>query len=276
MIMGTTAMLTINLVALLVVVLLLWRYAVTVRDVSFIDAFWAVGMVLLAWASALLTGFGGLHGILLLVLTTLWGVRLAVHLYRRWRKLGADPRYVRILARAEEDRGWGWDKAALILVFLTQAPLLFIVALPAQTGIWASAADPERMVGIIGWLGVVAAVVGIAFETIADAQLAVFRANPDNYRRVLDTGLWRYTRHPNYFGDALTWWGLWLIAADTRSGAAWLSIIGPVFLTYTLTRWSGQVMLEKGLLKTRPGYPDYIERTSGFLPWPPKNRATKD
>ncbi|KAB2848132.1 MAG: DUF1295 domain-containing protein, partial [Sphingopyxis terrae] len=105
------------------------------------------------------------------------------------------------------------------------------------------------------------------------AQLDAFRKNPANKGKVLDTGLWRYTRHPNYFGDALTWWGIWLIAADIGLWAAVASVIGPVFLTFTLTRWSGKALLEKGLHKTRPGYADYVQRTSGFFPWPPKTRG---
>ena len=112
------------------------------------------------------------------------------------------------------------------------------------------------------------------FETIGDAQLKAFRANPAMKGKVLDTGLWRYTRHPNYFGDACVWWGIWLVAAE---GGQWplnwvalASLIGPVFLTFTLTKWSGKPLLEKGLAKSRPGYADYVARTSGFIPWPPK------
>jgi steroid 5-alpha reductase family enzyme len=119
----------------------------------------------------------------------------------------------------------------------------------------------------------VAGLVGIGFETIGDAQLDRFRKDPANKGKVLDTGLWRYTRHPNYFGDALTWWGLWLIAADIGPWIALASVIGPLFLTFTLTKWSGKALLEKGLHKTRPDYAAYVQRTSGFIPWPPKIRA---
>ena len=124
--------------------------------------------------------------------------------------------------------------------------------------------------GPIAWVGVVLALTGIAFESIGDAQLKAFRSNPANKGKVLDTGLWRYTRHPNYFGDACTWWGIWLVAAETGP-AGWVSVLGPLFLTFTLTRWSGKPMLERGLKKSRPDYAAYVERTSGFVPWPPKN-----
>lgn len=281
------AMLGLNFTALIAVVLILWGIAVRIRDVSFVDAFWAFGMVLLTWGSVWQAGLGGPHGRLLLGLTTLWGLRLAIHLFIRWRVHGEDPRYAKIIARQMATKKWSWAKVALLLVFLTQAPLLFITCLPAQIGIWASAAGwadatslihmagafPPPTISLIGWIGAAAALVGIAFETIGDAQLHRFRKDPANKGKVLDVGLWHYTRHPNYFGDTLTWWGIWLVAADLGWGVALASVIGPVFLTFTLTRWSGKALLEKGLHKTRPDYADYVRRTSGFLPWPPKTRV---
>ncbi|MBN8805842.1 MAG: hypothetical protein BGO58_03035 [Sphingopyxis sp. 65-8] len=266
-------LLAINFAALIAAILILWGIAVAIRDVSFIDAFWAFGMVLLALASAAQVGIEGVHAAAILALTALWGLRLSIHLFVRWRAHGEDPRYTRIMARTMERRGWSWAQTALLTVFLTQAPLLFLTCLPAQIGIWASVADPVPALGVIGWAGVAAALTGIAFESIGDAQLDAFRTNPANKGKVLDTGLWRYTRHPNYFGDALTWWGIWLIAADIGLWAAVASVIGPIFLTFTLTRWSGKALLEKGLHKTRPGYADYVQRTSGFVPWPPKTRG---
>ncbi|HEV7311822.1 DUF1295 domain-containing protein [Sphingopyxis sp.] len=259
-----------NFAGLIGVILILWGISVVIRDVSFIDAFWAFGMVLLAWGTAWQVGVEAPHTKLLLGLTTLWGLRLAIHLTIRWASHGEDPRYKKILAHTMEAKKWGWAKAALLTVFLTQAPLLFITCLPAQIGIWASASDPAAGVGIVGWIGAAAALAGIAFESIGDAQLDRFRKDPANRGKVLDTGLWRYTRHPNYFGDALTWWGIWLVVLDLGWAPALASVIGPVFLTFTLTRWSGKALLEKGLHKTRPQYADYVARTSGFIPWPPK------
>jgi steroid 5-alpha reductase family enzyme len=266
-------MLGFNFAGLIGVILILWAIAVRIRDVSFIDAFWAFGMVLLAWASAWRAGIAAPHGQWLLGLTTLWGLRLAIHLFLRWRTGGEDPRYQKILGGVMKQRGWSWGFSALTMVFLMQAPLLFLTCLPAQIGIRASAADPASAIGLLGWLGIAAALVGIAFETIGDAQLDRFRKNPASKGKVLDTGLWRYTRHPNYFGDTLTWWGIWLLAADIGIWVALASVVGPVFLTFTLTRWSGKALLEKGLHKSRPGYADYVQRTSGFIPWPPKTRA---
>lgn len=263
-------MLGLNFVGLIVVILILWRIAVAIRDVSFIDAFWAFGIVLLASASAVQVDVAGPHGKWLLGLTTLWGLRLAIHLFLRWRASGEDPRYQKILGSVMKQRGWSWSLSALVMVFLMQAPLLFITCLPAQIGLWASTAYTDPALGIIGWIGVAAALTGIAFESIGDAQLGRFRADPANKGKVLDTGLWRYTRHPNYFGDTLTWWGIWLVTADIAPWVALASVIGPVFLTFTLTRWSGKALLERGLRKSRPGYADYVQRTSGFIPWPPK------
>lgn len=260
--------LLINAAALLAVILLLWAYSVRIRDVSFIDAFWAFGMVLLAWAGWMQSDQPGARSHLLLGLTTLWGLRLSLHLWTRWRAHGEDPRYEKIMRARMEKTGWSWSKTSLLAVFLTQAPLLFITCLPAQLGIWAS--DGGRtVIGPLGALGALIALIGIAFETIGDAQLNKFRANPANKGKVLDTGLWRYTRHPNYFGDACTWWGIWLVAAETGL-PGWISIIGPIFLTFTLTKWSGKPLLEYGMRKTRPEYAAYVARTSGFFPWPPK------
>lgn len=261
--------LAVNAAALFAVLMLLWGYSVKIRDVSFIDAFWAFGMVLLAWATWVQSGQPGARSHLLLGLTTLWGLRLSWHLWTRWRAHGEDPRYAKIMGSVMEKKGWSWSKTSLLSVFLTQAPLLFITCLPAQLGIWAS--DGGRtVIGPLGAAGAIIALIGIAFETIGDAQLNAFRADPANKGKVLETGLWRYTRHPNYFGDACTWWGIWLVAAETGL-PGWISIIGPIFLTFTLTRWSGKPLLERGMKKTRPEYAAYVARTSGFFPWPPKN-----
>jgi steroid 5-alpha reductase family enzyme len=265
---GALGVLAINLALLLLVILALWAWSTQIRDVSFIDAFWAFGMVLLAWSSWLQIDGQGRRADVLLALTSIWGLRLSWHLYTRWRAHGEDPRYKKIMGGMMEAKGWSWEKTALLGVFLTQAPLLFITCLPAQLGIWASEGG-RTIMGPVAWVGVIVAITGILFETIGDAQLKAFRDNPVNKGKVLDTGLWRYTRHPNYFGDACTWWGIWLIAAETGP-LGWASVIGPIFLTFTLTKWSGKPLLERGLKKSRPEYAAYVARTSGFFPWPPR------
>ena len=153
-------------------------------------------------------------------------------------------------------------------MFGPQAVLLFVTCLPAQLGVLASGEPaplgPLAMAGAALWL------LGMVFETVGDAQLARFRADPASKGKVLDTGLWRYTRHPNYFGDTCVWWGIWLASAECGWGVALAGLAGPLFVTFTLTRWSGKPLLEKGLAKTRPGYAEYVARTSGFVPWWPK------
>lgn len=243
----------------------LWLYCLRIKDVSVIDSFWSFGMVMLGATSFAMIGDEGPRSIALFALTAIWGLRLSFHLFTRWRAHGVDPRYAAMLGSLMDKRGMSFARASFVHVFLVQYALLFIVCLPAQLG---------QMPGLssdlssINWLGVALAITGIGFETIADAQLTQFRNNPANKGQVLNTGLWRYTRHPNYFGDACTWWGLWLIALGAPLGL--FTVLGPVLITYLLTRVSGVPILEHRLKKYRPGYEDYLRRTSSFFPWPPK------
>jgi len=258
--------LLVNAAILIVAILILWAVSVRIRDVSFIDSFWAFGMVMLALSTYLQVEEGAFpRKNLILFLTTVWGLRLSLHLFLRWRKDGEDPRYKRILGNAMEKKGWSFARASLVMVFAMQAPLLFIVCLPAQLG--QIPAEPYNT-GWLAFAGKVLALIGIGFETIGDWQLARFRADPNNKGKVLDTGLWRYTRHPNYFGDTCVWWGIWLIAAETTLGR--YAIVGPILITFLLTRLSGVPLLEYSLKKNRPGYADYIRRTSSFFPLPPR------
>lgn len=255
-----------NLALIVVVMLALWVIALKLKDVSFIDGVWGLGMVLLAGATFLQTDGDPLRKGLLTGLCAVWGIRLGVHLLKRWRAHGPDRRYQALL-KSRANKGQGFAPASLMFVFLPQAVLLWLTCLPVQLG--QVAATPA--VGWIGWTGAALALFGIVFETMADAQLSAFKRDPDSKGKVLDTGLWRYTRHPNYFGDACVWWGLWLVAAETLPGL--FAILGPIFLTFTLTKWSGAPTTEGGMHKSRPGYADYVKRTSGFFPLPPKKTA---
>ncbi len=257
--------LIINFVVLAGLMTMLWLYCVRIRDVSVIDSFWALGIVIMAATSFVQSEGVTQRKLVLFTLCALWGLRLFIHLFRRWRAHGVDPRYARILGGLMEKKQWSFAKASFLQVFALQAVLLFVVCLPVQLG--QMDADPASL-GVLGWVGIAIAIIGISFEAIGDAQLDAHRKNPAMKGKVLDTGLWRYTRHPNYFGDAATWWGLYLIAAETSSGR-W-AVFGPILLAWLLTRLSGVPMLERGLAKTRPGYAEYIARTSSFFPWPPK------
>ena len=260
----TAVLLGVNLALITGVMTGLWLLAVRLKDVSFIDAVWPLAMLFLALATWPRTDGDPTRGMLLLWLCAVWALRLAAHLFIRWRAHGADGRYVDLVERMEKEKGWSFNKTALLFVFLPQGALAWLTSLPVQLG--QVAYDPS--VGWIAWTGAALAVVGIAFESIGDAQLTGFRRDPANKGKVLDTGLWKYTRHPNYFGDACVWWGLYLIAAETAPGV-W-AILGPAFLTFTLTKWSGIGITEKAIHKSRPGYADYVRRTSAFVPWPPK------
>jgi steroid 5-alpha reductase family enzyme len=257
--------LAINIAMVTVVFLSLWALCLRWRDVTVVDAYWGLGMGILALSTFLQMAEPTPRRWLLLGLCLLWSLRLGGYLLWRWRDHGPDRRYVRMMEKAQQQRGWGFAKASLLLVFVTQAPMQFIVALPVQLG--QIAAEPLAL-GTLAYLGAALAIFGIIFESVGDYQLTRFRKNPANEGQVLSTGLWSWTRHPNYFGDACVWWGLFLIAAE--SSLAWWAIVGPLLLTWTLMKWSGAPTLEYRMRKTKPGYQDYIARTSGFFPLPPK------
>jgi steroid 5-alpha reductase family enzyme len=261
--MAVAALLTVNAVVTALCFVALWLVSLRLKDVSFIDAWWALGLVVIAWVSFMNATPGAPHAILLTALCTIWGLRLGLYLLWRWRAQGPDRRYVKIIGRSQA-QGWSFAAASLIFVFALQAPLQFIVSLPVQLGQLSANAE----LAALAWIGAALSLAGIAFESIGDWQLTRFRANPANAGKVLDSGLWRYTRHPNYFGDACVWWGLWLIAADAGFGA-W-TLPGPVLITYLLTSLSGVPTVEGHLKRQRPDYAAYVARTSGFIPLPPR------
>ena len=262
--MSVWSLLAINAAVLVTCFLTLWAICLRTRDVTSVDSFWGFGMVVMAVTSYLLATGHPDRKLLILVLASIWGVRLGSYMLWRWRDHGSDRRYVAMLGKAQERRGWSFAKASMLLVFATQAPLLFVVCLPAQLG-QVDAAPPLGALAVAGaWLSLF----GTLFETVGDLQLVRFKRNPENQGQVMDRGLWRYTRHPNYFGDACAWWGIWLVAAETSTGL-W-SVVGPMLLTWTLAKWSGAPTIEGKMTRTKPGYADYVARTSGFVPWFPK------
>jgi len=256
-------LLALNLALVLAAMTALWLVALRLKDVSFIDAVWPMAMLLLALATWPRTGGDEARKLLLVGLCAVWALRLGGHLFIRWRGHGEDRRY-KTLLDAQAEKGRGFAVASLFFVFLPQGAFAWLNSLPVQLG--QVAATPA--VGWIGWAGVALAVFGIVFEAVADAQLAAFRKDPANKGQVMDRGLWHWSRHPNYFGEACVWWGLYALAAETTPGL-W-SVAGPIFLTFTLTKWSGIGLTEKGMSDSRPGYADYVRRTSAFIPLPPK------
>jgi steroid 5-alpha reductase family enzyme len=259
--------LALNAAVVLVLVLIQWRISVKIDDVSFIDAFWGAGMALVAFMSWLhVPGGPGDLGTLIMGMTVAWGLRLGVYLFRRWRREGEDRRYRHMLKGAREQGRFA--QATLTRVWLMQAGLLLLVSSPAQVGILASPAPAP--ITPLAWGGFALWCLGVFFEWVGDWQLSRFRADPSNKGYVLDTGLWRYTRHPNYFGDFCAWWGIWLTCAAAGWAYAAATVAGPLFLSFTLMRWSGVNMMEKNLHKTKGNkYAVYMRKTSTFFPMPP-------
>ena len=247
----------------LAVMTALWLVSLARRDSSIVDIFWGAGFVVLVWVYYALTpdGFAG-RKLLVGALVTLWGLRLSVHiLIRNWGK-GEDFRY----QQWREAAGARWWWQSFFKVFLLQGVVMWVVSAPllaAQISPAPDALTPVDVLAVALWA------VGFFFEAVGDWQLARFKANPANRGKVLDTGVWRYTRHPNYFGDAAQWWAFWLFAAATGAGV--LTVFSPVIMTWLLVRVSGVAMLERSLIENKPGYREYAQRTSAFIPWFPRS-----
>lgn len=238
---------------------LLWTVSVRIGDVSIVDVFWGPGFALAGTTYLIVDGSFSTRGILAIVLVTLWAVRLGYHLLIR--NLAADEEDARYQAmRAPHgDRYW-W--VSLFTVFWLQAVLLWIISAPLLGSVRSDAA-----LGLLDMVGTVIFATGLTIETLADLQLKRFKAAPANRGEVLDSGLWRYSRHPNYFGDFVVWWGLYVVAL---AGGAWWSAFGPALISFLLLKVSGVTMLERSLKKTKPKYEEYVRRTSAFVLWPPK------
>ena len=247
-------------VAICVLMFSMWLVSVRLKDASIVDIIWGFGFVVVAWVSRIVANGNSTRQNLLVGCATLWGLRLAGYLYWRNHGKGEDFRY-RAMRKKFGER---FPIVSLYSVFGLQGLLMFVVSMPLQLG-----QMPERSLGPVAFTGAALWAVGLAFETIGDSQLARFKANPDNAGKVMDRGLWAWTRHPNYFGDSCVWIGLTLIAMD-GGGVALASIIGGVAMTILLVRVSGVPMLEKTIGRRRPGYAEYIARTSAFVPRPPK------
>ncbi len=225
-----------------------------------IDVAWGLMYVAVAVVTYPLGTGDGLRRALLLVLPAIWGLRLAVHIGRRARGRGEDPRYAALLAKATGNP----DLYAIRMVYLLQGGLAFVISAPIQVGMFESGS-----VGVLGYLGVAIWLLGLTFESVGDRQMERFRADPAHRGQVIQSGLWRYTRHPNYFGDACVWWGIFLITAEHWPGV--LVFPAPVIMTLLLTKGSGARILD-AYLSERPGWREYAARTSSFFPLPPRRR----
>jgi steroid 5-alpha reductase family enzyme len=238
-----------------------WTISLIKGDVSIVDSFWSLFFLSGALAYAASTTAHEPRATLLLVLVTLWALRLAGYL--TWRNWGEpeDRRYQSL--RARHQPGFAWK--SLYLIFGFQVLLAAIIALPLFVGLSGTGA-----LNLLDATGLALWTLGFGFETVGDWQLARFKADPSNRAKVLDTGLWRYTRHPNYFGEAALWWGYYLIAA---AAGGWWTVFAPLLMTFLLLRISGVTLLEQDIHERRPPYRDYIARTNAFFPGPPRGAA---
>lgn len=237
-----------------------WLASLYLQNAAIIDIFWGLGFVMLSWIYFLGTQEGYLPRKLLICgMTLVWGLRLSFYIFRRNRNRPEDYRYRAWRAAADTD--WWWQ--SYFKVFLLQGLLMWIISTPLLVA--QAAATPARLTWL-DFAGLGLWVLGFTFEALADWQLQRFKAAPANQGHVLRQGLWRYTRHPNYFGDAVQWWAFFLPAAST--GAYW-AIFSPAIMTFLLRRVSGVTLLEKNLVHTKPEYQEYIRTTNAFFPWRP-------
>ena len=273
----------------------LWAISVAVKDASLVDIFWGFGFLLVGSVCLYLAPIKTPYLILLAALPIIWGLRLTLYLGKRNLGHGEDKRYVNMQKRAAKKgmSEMAWRLRSLFSIYWGQGLLIMIVSAP----VWVATAKaiefapinciqgpclqrsttlngPPTEIGMLALLGALLWLIGFLFEAIGDAQLSRFLKKNKAYdgpiddKPVLDTGLWKYTRHPNYFGNACMWWGIWLIACQAPLG--WASIIGPIIMTLLLTKVSGRDLLERDMGR-RKSYQDYIARTSGFIPKPPKS-----
>ena len=239
----------------------LWLISVRIKDSSIVDIFWGTGFAVVAGITWLLADGYPPRGSLLSLLTVAWGLRLSFFLGSRNLGNGEDYRYRDLRTRFGER----WNTISLFVVFVTQGLLIWLISMPVQLP--QQAALPDRLTALDG-IGVLFWCAGMFFEIVADRQLEDFKSDHANSRRVMDRGLWSWSRHPNYFGEFLIWWGIYCIGAATPVGR-WL-IFSPLLMTFLLLRVSGVPLLEARMKKTRPGYASYKDRTSMFFPRPPR------
>jgi steroid 5-alpha reductase family enzyme len=250
--------------ALLVILILmtcLWIVSVFIKNVSIVDLFWGIGFVISAAFYFMKTDGLLLRKIVLLSLVAIWGFRLSIYLaWRNYRK-EEDFRYREFRKKYGEKRYW-W--ISFFQTFLLQGVLMWLISAPL---LGAQFYGPAKAFNILDLIGIIFWITGILFEAGGDFQLSVFKAKPENRGKILDKGFWRYTRHPNYFGDSSIWWGYGFICLAAGS---YLPALGSLLMTLLIIKVSGVVLLEKSLKEHKPQYKEYIRKTSAFIPWFPR------
>jgi len=240
------------------VALAAWIYSLLRKNVSIVDSLWSLMMLLCLLVYLTAASPGGPRSVPVLIMLTIWALRLSAYITMRNHGQPEDRRYQTIRHNNEP----GFQFKSLYIVFLLQAFLAWVVSLPALAAVGShTAPGPLDYAGFTLWLA------GMLFQVVGDYQLTRFRNQPGNQGQVLNTGLWRYTRHPNYFGEAVLWWGFYLIAL---SAGAWWAIISPLLMTFLLLRVSGVALLEKEISERRPAYVEYMSNTNAFFPGKPQ------
>ncbi|MEZ4687761.1 MAG: DUF1295 domain-containing protein [Bacteroidia bacterium] len=248
--------------AIWIMVTLLWLISIRLKDVSIVDLFWGLGFVVVNGIYFVLSDGPDLRQALVTILVTVWGLRLAIYLSWRNRGKGEDYRYRQFRKDFGPERYWWFS---YFQVFLLQGGFILLVSLPLLA-VYTGTGPGE--LNWIDYLGIVIWLIGFVFEAGGDYQLARFKADPANKGKVLDSGFWKYTRHPNYFGDAAVWWAYALFSI--AAGGYW-QIIGSLIMTALIIKVSGVALLEKSLKDSKPQYREYIRKTSAFIPWFPKS-----
>lgn len=242
--------------AVLVLMVITWLVSLPLRNASIVNVVWGIGFTVVAWVSAIIGDGNATRSNLLTAMVTVWGVRLSIHIWWRGRGAGETSRHRAIRSRFDER----FAIRSFANVFVFRGLLIWTVSLPIQLAM----AQESPNLGGLAVVGVTVWGIGFFFESVADTQLARFKSEPANNGRVLDAGLWKYSRHPNHFGDFCVWWGIFLVAAETS--AARFAVVGPILMTLILTVFSGVGPLERSLTKHLAGYTDYTKRTSSFFP----------
>lgn len=249
--------------AIFTLMTIVWIESVRRRDASIVDLVWGLGFVIVGWTSFVCVSLASssvkYDALLLPVLTSIWGIRLSVYLY--WRNHGKPEDYRYQAMRRKWGKSFPWISA--MSVFALQGLVMWVVSLPLQVSVIGSL-QPSIWL----WIGLCLFAIGFFFEAVGDWQLARFKLNQSNANRVLDSGLWRYTRHPNYFGDFVVWWAFFFLSVSQTG--VWWTFIGPLFMSILLMKISGVTLLEKSLVVKKPQYADYVARTNAFFPGPPK------
>jgi len=240
---------------------IIWFWSVVLKNASIVDIFWGMGFIIAGIYYFIITPGSTIREIVVLILLIIWGIRLSTHIFKRNLGKPEDYRYQEFRKRYGEKRYWWFS---FFQVFLLQGVLLWLISAPL---LGVSQYSAEKAIGVIDAIALLIWLTGFVFETGGDWQLSRFKSNPANKGKLLQTGLWKYTRHPNYFGDAMIWWGFALFSV---ASGCYLPLLSALLMNWLLLRVSGVAMLERTLINSKPGYENYVNQTSPFFPRVPK------